>query len=75
MLISVLLVPLMVLQVIPMILLSVVANGRDLLKEWLSVDLTSVVLVAISVLVVMNAGLLLATMARFKRSRLFSLAV
>lgn len=69
-LISVLLVPLLVLQVIPMILLSVVPNGRELLKEWLSVDLTSVVLVVIAVLVVMNAGLLLAAMARFKRSRL-----
>jgi ABC-2 type transport system permease protein len=69
-LISLLLVPLLVLQVIPMILLSVVPNGRELLRQWLSVDLTTVVLVVIAVLVVMNASLLLAAMARFKRSRL-----
>ena len=69
-LISLLLVPLMILQLIPMALFSVVPNGRELLTQWLSVDLASVILVVVAVLVAANAGLLLATMAHFQRARL-----
>jgi ABC-2 type transport system permease protein len=70
-LIAMLLIPLMTLQVVPMILMSVVPGGREILKQWLSIDFTPVFIGVIAVLVVLNVGLLLAAMARFQRSRLY----
>jgi ABC-2 type transport system permease protein len=69
-LMSAILIPLMVLQLVPTVMLSVVPNGRKILKQWLSVDFTQVVLVLIAVLLAASLGLLLAAMARFQRSRL-----
>jgi ABC-2 type transport system permease protein len=69
-LMSVLLIPAMVLQIVPMVMLSVVPNGRETLREWLSLDFTQVALVMMAVLVVTNVGLLLAALARFQRARL-----
>jgi ABC-2 type transport system permease protein len=71
-LMSALMVPLLVLQVTPAVMLSVVPNGREILKEWLSVDFTQVVLILTAALLVVNVGLLLAAMARFQRARLVS---
>jgi ABC-2 type transport system permease protein len=71
-LMSALLVPLLLLQVTPAVMLSVVPDGREILKEWLSVDFTQVVLVLTAALLVVNVGLLLAAMARFQRARLVS---
>jgi ABC-2 type transport system permease protein len=69
-LMMVLLVPLMALQLVPMLLLSVVPNGRELLRQWLSVDFSAVIIVAVAVLVAANAALLVVVMARFQRARL-----
>jgi hypothetical protein len=69
---SALLVPLLLLQVTPAVMLSVVPDGREILKEWLSVDFTQVVLVLTAALLVVNVGLLMGAMARFQRARLVS---
>jgi ABC-2 type transport system permease protein len=69
-LMSALMVPLLVLQLVPMVMLGVVPDGREILKKWLSLDFTQVILVVVTVLVAANVGLLLAAMARFRRSRL-----
>jgi ABC-2 type transport system permease protein len=71
-LMSALLVPLLLLQVTPAVMLSVVPDGREILKEWLSVDFTQVVLVLTAALLVVNVGLLMGAMARFQRARLVS---
>jgi ABC-2 type transport system permease protein len=69
-LVSILLVPLMVVQVVPMLMLSVIPNGRSTLEQWLSVDLLQIILVAGAVLLVANVGLFVTVMARFQRARL-----
>ncbi len=69
-LISALLIPLMVLQIGPMLLLSVIPNGRDILSQITSLNFTHVALITAGVLLLLNAGVLLAAMARFKRARL-----
>ena len=69
-LISALLIPLMVVQIGPMLLLSVVPNGRDILRQITSLNFTHFALITAVVLLLMNAGVLLAAMARFKRARL-----
>jgi ABC-2 type transport system permease protein len=69
-LMSVILVPILVIQVVPALMFSVVPNGREILQRWLSIDITIVITVVVAVLAVLNVGLLLAATARFKRSRL-----
>ena len=69
-LMAVVLVPVLVVQVVPAVMLSAVPDGREILARWLSVDLTTVVMVIVAVLAALNVGLLLAAMARFQRSRL-----
>jgi ABC-2 type transport system permease protein len=69
-LISSLLVPLMIVQVVPMVMLSLVPNGREILASWLSVDFAAIILVVVGVLVVLNVGLVLIAMTRFRRARL-----
>jgi hypothetical protein len=69
-LMSALMIPLLVLQVVPAVMLSVVPDGEEILKEWLSVDFEPIALVVIVVLTVLNVGLLLGAMARFQRARL-----
>jgi len=71
-LMSALLVPLLVLQVTPAVMFSVVPDGREILEKWLSVDFTQVVLILTAALLVVNVGLLLAAMVRFQRARLIS---
>jgi hypothetical protein len=51
-------------------MLSLVPDGREILEKWLSLDFTQVVLVMITLLVVINMGLLLGALARFQRARL-----
>lgn len=65
-----LLIPIMALQLIPALLLSVVPNGREILRQLTSTDPTPLLLIIVAVLVVLNVGLLAAAMARFKRARL-----
>jgi ABC-2 type transport system permease protein len=71
-LMSALMIPLLVLQVLPAVMLSVVPDGGEILEEWLSVDFAQVALILTAVLLVVNVGLLLAAMARFQRARLVS---
>lgn len=65
-----LLIPLMALQLIPAVLLSLVPNGREILRRLTETDPTPLLLSVVGVLVVVNLGLLLVAMARFKRARL-----
>jgi ABC-2 type transport system permease protein len=69
-LMSALMIPLLVLQVVPVVMMSVVPDGEEILKEWLSVDFEPVAVVVVASLAAVNVGLLLATRARFQRSRL-----
>ena len=70
MLMLLLMLPIVVLQIGPMLVLSVVPDGEAILRQWLSVDLTHIMLVLVGVLLIADAGLLLAAMARFQRARL-----
>jgi hypothetical protein len=60
----------MIVQVLPMILISVVPNGRALFRQLTQADFATVIAVIATVLVVANAITIPATLARFKRSRL-----
>jgi ABC-2 type transport system permease protein len=71
-LIFIFLVPIMVLQAVPMVMLAVVPNGRDILKRFFETDFTLLIVLAFTILILINAGLLWGAMARFQRSRLIS---
>jgi hypothetical protein len=63
--------PLVFLQMIPLLLLNVVPEGRAILKELVAAaNPTQIILIIMTVLVVLDLGLLMAAMARFKRARL-----
>jgi len=63
--------PLVLLQMIPLLLLNVVPDGRARLKELVAAaNPTQIILIVMAVLVVLDLGLLMAAMARFKRARL-----
>ncbi len=63
--------PLVLLQMIPLLLLNVVPDGRALLKEFVvAANPTQIILIVLTVLVGLNLGLLIAAMVRFKRARL-----
>jgi ABC-2 type transport system permease protein len=63
--------PLVLLQMIPLLLLNVVPDGRARLKELVAAaNPTQIILIVMAVLVVLDLGLLVAAMARFKRARL-----
>ncbi|MCK4316526.1 MAG: ABC-2 type transporter, partial [Anaerolineae bacterium] len=63
--------PLVLLQMIPLLLLNVVPDGRARLKELVAAaNPTQINLIVMAVLVVLDLGLLMAAMARFKRARL-----
>jgi ABC-2 type transport system permease protein len=64
------LIPLMVIQVGPMLVLTLVPNGEAVIKQVLSVDLRWVALGLAGILGVLDAVLLLLAMARFQRARL-----
>jgi ABC-2 type transport system permease protein len=65
-----LMIPLVVLQVVPVVMLSVVPDGEEILKKWLSVDFESAALGVIAFLLVVNVLLFLASLGRFQRARL-----
>jgi len=69
-LISALLVPIMLLQVVPMIVITVVPDGGNLIEEWLSVDFAAFALVLAGVLLVLTIACFLLAAARFQRARL-----
>lgn len=62
--------PIVILQLAPMLFLSVVPNGRAILTRLLSVDLTQVVLVSLPALLVLNLVALAAALLRFQRAKL-----
>jgi len=63
--------PLVLLQMIPLLLLNVVPDGRARLKELvLAANPAQILLIVMAVLVVLDVGLLVAAMARFQRARL-----
>jgi ABC-2 type transport system permease protein len=63
-------IPLFVIQVIPMLFVSVVPNGEAIVKQVLSTDIRWVGLGLAGILAVSDIALLLAAMARFQRARL-----
>jgi ABC-2 type transport system permease protein len=71
-LIAALMIPLVILQLVPMLLLSAIPGGRDILQQVLSINFSHFTLVVAGILLVLNVGLLLAAMNRFQRSRLSS---
>jgi ABC-2 type transport system permease protein len=71
-LVFIFLVPIMLLQAVPMVMLSVVPNGREILERFFQADFTLFIILAFSVLVLINAGLLWGAITRFQRSRLLS---
>ena len=65
------LLPVVLLQMIPLLLLNVVPDGRTRLKELVAgANPTQILLIIIALLIVLDLGLLLAAMARFRRARL-----
>jgi len=63
--------PLMFLQMIPLLLLNVVPDGRIILKKLvLAANPTQIILIIMTVLMVLDLGLLVVAMVRFKRVRL-----
>jgi ABC-2 type transport system permease protein len=69
-LIFIFLVPIMILQAIPMVMMSVVPNGRDILEKIFSTDFTLLIIIVFAILVLINVGLLWGATLRFQRSRL-----
>ncbi|MBN1658402.1 MAG: ABC transporter permease [Anaerolineae bacterium] len=64
-LISVLLVPIMFVQIVPMILISVIPNGGDVLEQWLSIDFTLFALILAGVLLALVVACFLLAAVRF----------
>jgi ABC-2 type transport system permease protein len=63
--------PIVLLQMIPLLLLNVVPDGRARLRELVAAaNPTLIILIVMAVLVVLDLGLLMAVLARFKRARL-----
>ena len=63
--------PLVLLQMIPLLLLNVVPDGRARLEELVTAaNPTQILLIVMAILVVSDVGLLVAAMARFQRARL-----
>ena len=63
--------PVVLLQMIPLLLLNVVPDGRARLRELVAAaNPTQILLIVLAVLLVIDLGLLMATMARFRRARL-----
>jgi ABC-2 type transport system permease protein len=63
--------PLVLLQMIPLLLLNAVPNGRARLKEFVAAaNPAQIILVVVAVLVALDLGLLMVAMVRFKRARL-----
>ena len=69
-LIFIFLVPIMFLQAVPMVMLSVVPNGREILERFFETDFTLLIILAFTILILINVGLLWGALVRFQRSRL-----
>jgi ABC-2 type transport system permease protein len=69
-LIFIFLIPIMILQAIPMVMMSVVPNGRDILEKIFSMDFTLLLIIVFALLILINLGLLWGATVRFQRSRL-----
>ena len=70
-LMSVTLYPIVFLQMIPLIFLNIVPDGKAYLRVLVAAaDPTQVILVVIAVLIVLDLGLIIAALARFKRAQL-----
>ena len=65
-----LLIPLMMVQIAPIVLMSIMPNGRALISQITKADFATVIAVICSVLLLLNIGLFAAALARFKRARL-----
>ena len=65
-----LLIPLMLLQIVPIVLMSVVPDGRAMINQITKVDFATVITAVIVVLALLDIGLFEAARARFKRARL-----
>lgn len=65
-----LLIPLILLQIVPIVLMSVVPDGEAVTKQITQADFVSVIAIIIAVMLVLNVGLFAAALARFKRPRL-----
>jgi len=63
--------PVVLLQMIPLLLLNVVPDGRARLRELVAAaNPTQILLIVLAVLLVLDVVLLMAAMARFQRARL-----
>ena len=63
--------PLVILQMIPLLLLNVLPDGRARLEELVAAaNPTQIILIVMIILAALDLGLAVATMARFKRARL-----
>ena len=69
-LMSVLLIPLFIVQVVPMLLMSVVPDGKEILARVLSADGRIVMAATVAILLVLDVVLFLLVKARFRRPRL-----
>lgn len=69
-LMSVLLIPLFIVQVVPMLLMSVVPDGKEILGRVLSADGRIVMAATVAILLVLDVVLFLLVKARFRRPRL-----
>ena len=63
-----LLIPLMIVQIGPIVLMSIVPNGRALINQIIKTDFKTVIAVMCGVLLLLNVGLFTAALARFRRS-------
>ena len=70
MLFAVVLIPGLVLQVAPMLLMSVVPNGREIMSQILEADFAHVVIVMSAFLGITSIGLFFLVLMRFQRAKL-----
>ena len=70
MLFGVVIIPILLLQVAPILLTSLVPGGRDIMEQFLSADFATLVAVIIGFLAIVSVLLFFAVLARFQRARL-----
>lgn len=60
----------MILQIVPFLLMTVVPGGEGILRQILNTDFVQVIIVMIAVLGIINVGLFFVVLTRFQRARL-----
>ncbi|MCB9454314.1 MAG: ABC transporter permease, partial [Anaerolineaceae bacterium] len=70
MLFAAILIPGLVIQVLPILLTSLMPNGKDVIRQILEADFNHVIAVIIGFCSVVSLGLFLIVLARFQRARL-----